>query len=1029
MSEIPKSLRSLGLLALLSLVACGGPDGTGAGPTAGPTPPTMVSAQAQPGPILVAWEHDGVRAESYVIYRATHDGGAASAFSELLDVTSETRAFHDASVALGATYVYAVATRATSGVPTAYRVQDGDPVTALAPRGFTAAFDDAHVVVAAGEAAVVGLTIEPISGFTGVVDVALGDATGLSITPTEFHVGDEEAIAFDLTVEAPEDALPGQYDLRLYLSAADVEAVDLDLTVEVPTPNRPPHAAFIVEHGELDDTLGVVFDASGSTDPDGDALTFTWDLGDGNDADGQRVSHQYGAPGTYQVKLTVSDPLALSDEAVRAVTVSVTGPRAEFSVSPTTGTAPLEVSVDASASTASGAIVSFDWDFGDGNTSSHERATNTYARPGRYTLMLTITDAWAEAATAEAVVDVTASAPTAALTVTPSSGDAPLAVTFDATSSSDPVSIAGYAWHFGTADTGHLPVDTYVYTRGGTYHVTLTVENEFGLTDTASTTVTVNNPSPTARFTTTIDTTDSRTVTFEAASSSDPNGEIVAYAWAFGDGASGVGQTATHTYDRGGTYTVTLTVTDDEGATDAIAKVVEIVVVDAPRITSFQASPPVIPRGASTVLGWSVDGTSPFTQVLNPGNLAVAGLHLTVTPVVTTQYQLTATNVAGAASARTTVRVLQWPQQFAFGETSSDNVSALSIDDDGNHYVAGAGYHLTLRRTTGRVAVYDRDGLALRSWWVPISTSAMAVAVHDGVVYLAGSAPDSGGFVMAADPTGAVIWERLISGTGWVASIAIGPDGDLYTAGYNRLTQGTVDGGGSINVPRPILSRYAADGTNLWTTTLRHTYAMGSALAVAQDGTAYVVGTVRDNSGTSSNDAFVSSYDAEGNSLWWRRFGLQYSEDAATGVAVDSAGNVFVTGTTSLNFAGTPSSNAFLVSYGPTGTLRFQINTRRFAEWSTETPASIAVRGDDVIIGGRVSVPAPTTNWDGYLQAYSAATGAYLRGRSFGTPQYDALRAFALDGDGGMVVTGVTDGDYAGHQGGTGGLFIDRRTW
>jgi PKD repeat protein len=67
---------------------------------------------------------------------------------------------------------------------------------------------------------------------------------------------------------------------------------------------------------------GVTFDGSGSSDPDGDALTYSWALGDGTTATGAVVTHAYAASGLYAVTLTVSDG-ALSDS--DTVTIAVSG--------------------------------------------------------------------------------------------------------------------------------------------------------------------------------------------------------------------------------------------------------------------------------------------------------------------------------------------------------------------------------------------------------------------------------------------------------------------------------------------------------------------------------------------------------------------------------------------------------------------------------------------------------------------------------------------------------------------------------
>ena len=164
--------------------------------------------------------------------------------------------------------------------------------------------------------------------------------------------------------------------------------------------------------------------------------------------------------------------------------------------------------------------------------------------------------------------------PSAAFIATPDNGIAPLDVSLDAGTSSDPGgTIVSYAWNHGDGSPDGAGVTTsHTYATEGTYTVTLTVTDDGDATDTATTTITVtpSNPPPSAAFIATPDNGIAPLdVSLDAGTSSDPGGTIISYAWSYGDGSpDGAGVTTSHTYDTAGTYTVTLTVTDDGDATD-----------------------------------------------------------------------------------------------------------------------------------------------------------------------------------------------------------------------------------------------------------------------------------------------------------------------------------------------------------------------------------------------------------------------------------------------------------------------------
>ncbi|MCC7078655.1 MAG: PKD domain-containing protein [Acidimicrobiia bacterium] len=143
--------------------------------------------------------------------------------------------------------------------------------------------------------------------------------------------------------------------------------------------------------------LDVAFDGYASRDRYGASpSSYFWDFGDGGQAAVVNPTHSYAGPGTYAVTLTVTDPLGVVGTATQPVTVSSAPnepPNAAFTMSPPSGAAPLQVDLDASASIdPDGTITSYEWDFGDGETSTGVSATHIFTAPGDYTVILTVQD-------------------------------------------------------------------------------------------------------------------------------------------------------------------------------------------------------------------------------------------------------------------------------------------------------------------------------------------------------------------------------------------------------------------------------------------------------------------------------------------------------------------------------------------------------------------------------------------------------------------------------------------------------------
>jgi len=131
--------------------------------------------------------------------------------------------------------------------------------------------------------------------------------------------------------------------------------------------------------------------------------------------------------------------------------------------------------------------------------------------------------------------------------------------TFDATSSYDvDKQNLSYLWDFGDGTTSTEPVITHIFERGGEYTVTLTVKDDSGLDcDSAVTSqrVFINTP-PIAAFSLPSIVCTGDTVSIDASATTDDTPEKLTYKWNLGDGTSAEGSRVSHTYAKGGTYTV-----------------------------------------------------------------------------------------------------------------------------------------------------------------------------------------------------------------------------------------------------------------------------------------------------------------------------------------------------------------------------------------------------------------------------------------------------------------------------------------
>jgi PKD repeat protein len=232
-----------------------------------------------------------------------------------------------------------------------------------------------------------------------------------------------------------------------------------------------------------------------------------------------------------------------------------------------------------STSTDDVEVTAWSWDFDGNNTPDANTATASfqYETPGTFNVSLTVRDAQGLSHTKTSAITVGTGnpAPTAGFT----SACSAAVCTFTSTSTDvAPGTIATYAWNFGDGGTADVstPTHTYVVSAATDFTVTLTVTDNEGGTDVETQTVSVApNTPPTAGFTVTCS---SAVCGFTSTSTDAAPGTVTTYAWTFGDGATSSEINPSHSYavTVPTDFTVTLTVTDNDGATDVETQTVSV---------------------------------------------------------------------------------------------------------------------------------------------------------------------------------------------------------------------------------------------------------------------------------------------------------------------------------------------------------------------------------------------------------------------------------------------------------------------
>ncbi|MEO1449285.1 MAG: PKD domain-containing protein, partial [Bacteroidota bacterium] len=356
---------------------------------------------------------------------------------------------------------------------------------------------------------------------------------------------------------------PGTYTVTLVLTSptgcTDTMRITDMITIEGPT------ADFTYSPDEGCPGTEVFFEALSA-----DSVEFEWIFGDGNTGQGQVSSHIYTEAGLFQPILVIEDTLGCrvfnqapeSVEIFPAPTAMFTANIAELCDSGTV------TFID--QSTSDSPIMSWYWEFGDGQTDTVQYPQHTYTQVGNYTVSLTVltADSCTETISLTDFIRVHPS-PELVLTADPSRGCMPLDVQLTGAAPGHPHQIDSWHWDVGfNGETTSTQTMSFDYLEAGTYYPTLSATDEKGCSRTVSDTIVVY-PLPFVNF--------AASDSFGCAPAEISFQDLVttplaAWQWDFGDGNASLDSTPVHRYLQDGTYGVSLTVWDTLGCMQTLTK-------------------------------------------------------------------------------------------------------------------------------------------------------------------------------------------------------------------------------------------------------------------------------------------------------------------------------------------------------------------------------------------------------------------------------------------------------------------------
>jgi gliding motility-associated-like protein len=301
----------------------------------------------------------------------------------------------------------------------------------------------------------------------------------------------------------------------------------------------------------------------------GNPTSWNWEFSNGTLSSAQNPAITFSTPGTFSVKLVVQNASGIAQvERLNYITV-FPSPTVDFSANITLSCIPATINFTDLSSTAVGTLTAWDWDFGDGGTSTSQNPSHTYNAAGFYTVTLAVTSSTGckTIISKGSYIRVVGGLAVDFGYSIPSSCQAPFTVNFQ-NQSTGPGNIS-YTWDFGNSLTSTATNPSTIYNAAGSYTVTLNAQSDLGCSGSIQKVITLTSTN--TDFIAPANICLDVPFTFLNNSSAPP----ISSFWNFGDGTFSGQINPVKTFLLPGTYNVTL-VNQYANCTDSITKTITV---------------------------------------------------------------------------------------------------------------------------------------------------------------------------------------------------------------------------------------------------------------------------------------------------------------------------------------------------------------------------------------------------------------------------------------------------------------------